>query len=163
MHDIPLYNRRTQALETEAVFDEGGFNAVLAFFDSTITFHAQYQQRRDVPALLDLLVQDRDNPRSLGWVVMTLRGRLAKLSGNAPVDLPDLTATLADPGEWNMDDLWQAAPPMPDDHPAFDRQTACAPLIHRMDQLAQSALDLSDAIGRRYFSHATDGSQSLGA
>jgi uncharacterized alpha-E superfamily protein len=54
---------------------------VVALFDSTITFHAQYQQRHDIPALLDLLVLDRDNPRSLGWVVQTLRGRLARLAG----------------------------------------------------------------------------------
>jgi uncharacterized circularly permuted ATP-grasp superfamily protein/uncharacterized alpha-E superfamily protein len=149
-----------QAFETGAVFEEGGFNAVLAFFDSTITFHAQYQQRRDIPALLDLLVLDRDNPRSLGWVVMTLRGRLAKLSSNAPVDLPDLTATLADPGEWAMNDLWRE--PM-DANAGFDRRSQCAHLTGLLDPLAQSALDLSDSIGRRYFSHATDASQSLGA
>ncbi len=149
-----------QAFETGAVFEEGGFNAVLAFFDSTITFHAQYQQRRDLPALLDLLVLDRDNPRSLGWVVMTLRGRLAKLSGNAPVDLPDLTATLAEPGEWAIDDLWRESA---DSNLAADRQRQCAHLTGLLDLLSQSALDLSDAIGRRYFSHATDGSQSLGA
>jgi uncharacterized alpha-E superfamily protein len=149
-----------QAFETGAVFEEGGFDALLAFFDSTITFHAQYQQRRDVPALLDLLVLDRDNPRSLGWIVMTLRGRLAKLSVNAPIDLPDLTATLADPGEWAMEDLWRE--PIDADQ-AFDRPSPCAHLTGLMNQLAQSALDLSDAIGRRYFSHATDSSQSLGA
>jgi hypothetical protein len=57
-----------------------GFEAMLALFDSTITFHAQYQQSRDVAALLDLLVMDRDNPRSLGWVAQTLRGRLARLA-----------------------------------------------------------------------------------
>jgi uncharacterized circularly permuted ATP-grasp superfamily protein/uncharacterized alpha-E superfamily protein len=152
-----------QAFETGAVFEEGGFNAVLAFFDSTITFHAQYQQRRDVPALLDLLVLDRDNPRSLGWVVMTLRGRLARLSGHAPVDLPDLTATLVDPGEWAMEDLWHEAPTMSGANPAFDRQSQSICLTGLMDQLSRSALDLSEAIGRRYFSHAADGSQSLGA
>ncbi len=149
-----------QAFETGAVFDEGGFNALLAFFDSTITFHAQYQQQQGMPALLDLLVLDRDNPRSLGWVVMTLRGRLAKLSGNAPVNLPDLTAALADPGGWATDDLWRESA---DSNLAADRQRQCAHLTGLMDQLSQSALDLSDAISRRYFSHATDGSQSLGA
>ena len=35
------------------------------------------------PGLLDLLVLDRDNPRSLGWVAQTLRGRIAKLAGSA--------------------------------------------------------------------------------
>jgi uncharacterized alpha-E superfamily protein len=76
------------AFETGAVFDEGGFEAVVALFDSTITFHAQYQQRHDIPALLDLLVLDRDNPRSLGWVAQTLRGRLARLEGSAPGRCP---------------------------------------------------------------------------
>ena len=33
-------------------------------------------------ALLDLLVMDRDNPRSLGWVAHTLRGRLAGIGRN---------------------------------------------------------------------------------
>ncbi|HWS05338.1 MAG TPA: circularly permuted type 2 ATP-grasp protein, partial [Burkholderiaceae bacterium] len=59
--------------ETRAVHDSGGFEALVALFDSTITFHAQYQQSREVAALLDLLVLDRDNPRSLGWVAQTLR------------------------------------------------------------------------------------------
>ena len=149
-----------QAFETGAVFEEGGFNAVLTFFDSTITFHAQYQQRQGIPALLDLLVLDRDNPRALGWVVMTLRGRLAKLSGNAPVNLPDLTATLADPGEWSMEDLWRESA---DSTLAADWQRQSAHLTGLMDQLSQSARELSDAISRRYFSHATNGSQSLGA
>ena len=142
------------------MFDEGGFNALLAFFDSTITFQAQYQQRRDVPALLDLLVLDRDNPRSLGWVVMTLRGRLAKLSSNAPVDLPDLAATLTDPGQWAMGDLWRESA---DSNLPADRQRQCGHVISLMNQRARSALALSDAIGRRYFSHAIDSSHSLGA
>ena len=149
-----------QAFETGAVFDEGGFNALLAFFDSTITFHAQYQQQQGMPALLDLLVLDRDNPRSLGWVVKTLRGRLAKLSNNAPVDLPDLTATLTDPGQWLIEDLWrESANSNLDAH----RQRQSTHFTCLMDQLSQSALALSDAISRRYFSHATDSSQSLGA
>ena len=151
------------AFDTGAVFEEGGFNAVLALFDSTITFHAQYQQRRDIPALLELLVLDRDNPRSLGWVVMTLVGRLARLAGNAPVGLPDLTAKLADPGEWVLQDLWPEAGTATNPNSACDRQYKSTHLMGLMGQLSQSALELSDAIGRRYFSHATDASQSLGA
>ena len=147
------------AFETGAVFEEGGFNALLDFFDSTITFHAQYQQQRDMPALLDLLVLDRDNPRSLGWVVVTLRGRLAKLAGNAPVNLPDLTAALVNPGGWEMDDLWRESA---DSTLTGDRQRQCGQLAGLMDQLSQSARELSDSVSRRYFSHATDGSQSLG-
>jgi uncharacterized alpha-E superfamily protein len=93
-----LASALAQGFETGAVFDEGGFEAVVALFDSTITFHAQYQQRHDVPALVDLLVMDRDNPRSLGWVAQTLRGRLAKLAGSAPRQLvPEVAQSVPDP------------------------------------------------------------------
>ena len=55
------------------------FAALLSLFDSTITFHAQYPQSRELAPLLNLLVQDDENPRSLAWVARTLRGRLSKL------------------------------------------------------------------------------------
>ena len=77
----------------------------MALFDSTITFHAQYQQRHDIPALLDLLVLDRDNPRSLGWVAQTLRGRLAKLAGSAPGEVPDIALSVPDPQQWTLEAL----------------------------------------------------------
>ncbi|MBU3648657.1 MAG: A circularly permuted ATPgrasp family protein, partial [Limnohabitans sp.] len=41
------------------------YTALLALFDSTITFQAQYQQSRELAPLVELLVQDNDNPRSL--------------------------------------------------------------------------------------------------
>jgi uncharacterized alpha-E superfamily protein len=55
-----------------------------------------------MPALVDLLVLDRDNPRSLGWVAQTLRGRLAKLEGTAAGEIPDIAQTVPDPkaGPW---------------------------------------------------------------
>jgi uncharacterized circularly permuted ATP-grasp superfamily protein/uncharacterized alpha-E superfamily protein len=152
-----------QGFETQAVFEEGGFGALLALFDSTITYHAQYQQRRDVPALLDLLVLDRDNPRSLAWVVMTLRGRLDKLAANAPLPLPDLAAAWPDPGTWTMADLWPGQSHDASGDLASSRAAQASRLMDRLEQFSESALVLSDAIGRRYFSHAADASQSLGA
>jgi len=150
--------------ETGSVFEEGGFGAIVSLFDSTISFHAQYQQRRDIPALLDLLVLDLDNPRSLGWVVQALRGRLAKLASSTPVESPDLAEDLPDPGNWVLADLCGnvegaegAATEACGDAPAW------APLIGLLEQCCTEALELSDAISRRYFSHAASGSQSLGA
>ena len=93
---------------------------MLALFDSTITFHAQYQQQRDIPALLDLLVLDRDNPRSLGWVTQTLRGRLARLAENTAGNaqpVPDLTQTLPDPGSWILSELCSPAAGAAQDQP----------------------------------------------
>lgn len=152
-----------RGFETGSVFEEGGFNAMVALFDSTITFHAQYQQRRDIPALLDLLVLDRDNPRSLGWVVQTLRGRLAKLAGSAPGYMPDLAMELPDPGSWALVDLCQDSPAGEDGEDSENDIRHCGHLVQLLEQCCDAALDLSDTLSRRYFSHAASGSQSLGA
>ncbi len=94
-------------LTSKAIHTEGGFDAMIALFDSTITFRARYQQSHDLVALLDLLVLDRDNPRSLGWVVQTLRGRLAKLGGSAPGELGGLALQVPDPNLWDLTKLCQ--------------------------------------------------------
>jgi uncharacterized alpha-E superfamily protein len=145
--------------ETGAVHDEAGFGAIVALFDSTITFHAQYQQQRDVPALLDLLVFDRDNPRSLGWVVQTLRGRLARLAENtvgAPQPVPDLTPGLPDPGAWQMHELYTPDPRLPEEQ-------RYEGLLSRLEQCCSAAFELSDTLSRRYFSHVSADEHSLGA
>ncbi len=147
-----------EGFRTEAVFDEGGFGAMIELFDSTITFHAHYQQRRDIPALLDLLVLDRDNPRSLGWVVQTLKGRLAKLAQSTPGgsgEVPDLAGHLPDPGSWVLADLGEA----PSCEPGSSRYER---LIELLDQCNDAAFELSDNISRQYFSHAASGNHSLG-
>ena len=123
--------------DTRALYDSSGYCAIIDMFDSTITFQAQYQQRRDLPALLELLVTDLDNPRSLSWVIKTMRGRLKKLAHN--VGSADLQADVRLP---NMD-----SPELED----------------LFETLQQDAWLLSDRISRLYFSHSGDISQSLGA
>jgi uncharacterized circularly permuted ATP-grasp superfamily protein/uncharacterized alpha-E superfamily protein len=123
------------AMQSGCLRDDGGFEAVLALFDSAITFHFQYQQRRDRIALLDVLIVNRDNPRALGWVLSTLRSRLAKLpraaqGGNGLLDL------LPDPDDWILDSL------------------SDQPLLPLMGQLERAMVALSDQISLRYFSHA---------
>jgi uncharacterized alpha-E superfamily protein len=140
------------ALDTGALVDEGGFEAVVALFDSTITFHAQYQQRHDLPALVDLLVLDRDNPRSLGWVAQTLRGRLARLAGSAPGELPPIAQTVPDPLQWSLEALCE--------NDAEDRH---APLSRLLRQCTAAAYQLSDELGARYFTHSEDARHSVGA
>ena len=149
-----LSNALAQGFSSGAVFDEGGLKAMLALFDSTITFQAQYQQRRDIPALLDLLVLDRDNPRSLGWVVQTLRGRIAKLAASTPGDLADLAANLPEPGNWSIASLCEKRTDQPEEEPY-------QLLIEHLEQCNNSAFEMSDLISRRYFSHATPDNHSL--
>ncbi|HSV44728.1 MAG TPA: alpha-E domain-containing protein, partial [Ramlibacter sp.] len=147
-----LASALAQGFETGAVFDEGGFEALVALFDSTITFHAQYQQRHDIPALLDLLVLDRDNPRSLGWVTQTLRGRLAKLAGSAPGEVPEIALTVPDPAAWSLEAMCER-----------DAEGRYANLLELLGQCGEAAYQLSDDLGTRYFTHSGDGRYSVGA
>lgn len=147
-----LASALSSALETGALFDEGGFEAVVALFDSTITFHAQYQQRHDLPALLDLLVLDRDNPRSLGWVAQTLRGRLAKLAGSAPGEVPDVALAVPDPQQWSLQAMCER-----------DARGQYAALLELLQRCTDAAFQLSDALGARYFTHSGEARQSVGA
>ena len=141
-----------EAFETGAAHDAGGFEALVALFDSTITFHAQYQQSREVAALLDLLVLDRDNPRSLGWVTQTLRGRLAKLAGSAPGELSELSQALPDPESWVLADIC-----------AQDEDGEYSALLALLAKCTDAAYRVSDAIGVHYFTHSGDARQTVGA
>lgn len=140
------------AFQSGAVFDEGGFEAVVALFDSTITFHAQYQQRHDIPALLDLLVLDRDNPRSLGWVAQTLRGRLAKLANSPAGAMPVMAMVVPDPQRWTLEVLCQR-----------DAGGGYAALLELLQQCVDASYRLSDDLTARYFSHSGDARHSVGA
>ena len=140
------------AFETGAVHDEAGFEAIVALFDSTITFHAQYQQRHDIPALLDLLVLDRENPRSLGWVAQTLRGRLAKLANSPPGVMPVMAMPVPDPQEWTLETLCER-----------DASGRYGILLVLLRQCVDASYRLSDDLTARYFAHSADARHSVGA
>ncbi len=142
------------SLETGCLHDPAGFEAVIALFDSTITFHAMYQQRRDMVALVDLLVMDRDNPRSLAWVVQTLRSRLAKLAQTATVQDAVLAQGLPDPDTWVLAELsnWQRN---------ADGERHWGDLEVLLDDCEAAVSQLSEEITRLHFSHADRANQSL--
>lgn len=140
------------AFQTGAVHDEAGYEAVVALFDSTITFHAQYQQRHDIPALVDLLVLDRDNPRSLGWVAQTLRGRLARLAGSPPGVMPVMAMPVPDPQRWSLEALCER-----------DAEGRHAHLVELLQQCVDASFRLSDDLSARYFAHSSDARYSVGA
>ncbi|MEJ8851953.1 circularly permuted type 2 ATP-grasp protein [Variovorax rhizosphaerae] len=138
--------------EIGAVHEVAGFEAMVALFDSTITFHARYQQRRDVATMVDLLVLDGDNPRSLAWVTQTLRGRIARLAGSAPGKLTALSYELPDPATWTLEKLCEAGPDA--QYPA---------LVHLFESCEAAAYHVSDAIGTRYFTLTSESLRSVGA
>ena len=135
-----------------SLFNTGGFEAMVALFDSTITFHSQYQQSRDVTALVDLLVLDRDNPRSLAWVAHTLRGRLAKLAGSPAGVLCAMSNKVISPADWDLATLC-----------SMDAQGHYTALTTLLAQCSQCAFDVSDEISATYFTHSRDSKTSLGA
>ncbi|MDZ7938765.1 MAG: circularly permuted type 2 ATP-grasp protein [Rhodoferax sp.] len=135
-----------------AVDTNGGFEALLTLFDSTIAFHAQYQQSRDLVALLDLLVLDRDSPRSLAWVAVTLRGRIAKLALSPAGELTALSHKVPDPDSWNLADLCDSP----------DGEASVPALRALLDTLRDAAYVVSGEISSTYFTHSGDTQQSVG-
>ena len=147
-----LASALARSFETGAVDTDGGFEALLTLFDSTITFHAQYQQSRDIAALTDLLVLDRDNPRSLGWVAHTLRGRLAKLAQSPAGEMSTMSLQVPNPDTWDLAHLCET----PEGEPS-------APALRNLlDALSECAFTVSEDISTTYFTHSGHTKQSVG-
>jgi uncharacterized circularly permuted ATP-grasp superfamily protein/uncharacterized alpha-E superfamily protein len=130
------------------VHHESGFDMLLGIADSTITYRAHYQRRLEVPALLDLLVMDADNPRALACILGALRAELARLPGA----VPDLLGFLPAGIEATLADL--CAGDGAGRHPALQSM---------LESLIAGARGLSDEIGSRYFSHVQGLDQALAA
>ena len=88
----------------------------------------------------DLLVLDRDNPRSLGWVAQTLRGRLARLAGSPPGVMPVMAMTVPDPQHWALEPLCER-----------DAEGRHAALRELLQQCVDASFRLSDDLSARYF------------
>ena len=138
--------------EHGSVHEVSGFEAMVSLFDSTITFHARYQQRRDVATMVDMLVLDGDSPRSLAWVTQTLRGRIARLAGSAPGKLTALSYELPDLATSTLENLCAAGP---DGH--------YGALEQLFEACETAAYHVSDAIGTRYFTLTSESVRSVGA
>ena len=62
-----------------AVARDDGFDLLLQLFDSTITYRALYQRRLETAPLIDLLVQEQANTRSLRGVARRLVEQIERL------------------------------------------------------------------------------------
>jgi uncharacterized alpha-E superfamily protein len=138
--------------EDGSTSDAAGFEAMLALFDSTTTFRAHHGHRSDLASMLETLLLDQDNPRSLAWVVKTLRGRLAKLSGDAPQEECALSLMLADVSQWQLIDLL-----------GRDAQGQPSALIAVLRQCIGAVSQVTQAIGAQYFTHSSYTESTWGA
>jgi uncharacterized circularly permuted ATP-grasp superfamily protein/uncharacterized alpha-E superfamily protein len=139
------------SLTPEAKEDFGALEAVLEMADSSITYRSRYLTSFQTELLLDLLLADEANPRSIAFQLARLREHVELLPGSQtairrPVDarlaLSMLTtAQLADVRELaRADDLREAL----------------------LEKLAADLGLLSETLTRTYFSHAAR-SRPLGA
>ena len=131
-------------VETTSVQHEPGFDLLLALFNSTITYRSRYQGQRDMTALVDLLVLEIDNPRSLACTV-DLIGR----------ELKELCATTGQRIEWSEPERF-ARPRhlLLSELCARDGEPSCTHLPKLARALIASARSLSNDIGLRFFSHS---------
>lgn len=116
--------------------DDDGFALLLALFDSTITYRAQFPGRRELAPLLHLLLIDDNNPRALAWVARTLRERLGQLARHDPDWAAQMRPQLPQPEDWRLAELLDAVP-----------------LRALLQRGSAQALQLSTAIGQRFFAH----------
>lgn len=125
---------------------DDGFALLLELFDGVIGYRAQFQSRRDVLPLLQLLVTDDENPRALAWVLRSLRARLARLAAaEDPAWAARAAALLPDPAGWQLAAL--AAPAPGSDPPLYPG------LASLLDGAQSAAQRLSAEITRQMFEH----------
>jgi uncharacterized circularly permuted ATP-grasp superfamily protein/uncharacterized alpha-E superfamily protein len=151
-----LSSALSEAVELGLIGEQAGFDAVLDLFDSTISFHAQYQQSRTPQALMDLLVTHSDNPRSLGWVAHTLRSRLRRmgnLADGATTPMAELVPQLI---ELTPESLWPL-----DNKPAQAGSTL--PLHAALAHCQTAACEVSDQLCSLFFTHSGEARYSVGA
>ena len=144
----------TQALMLGLQLDlparDDGFALLLGLFDSTITYRAQFQARRELPPLLQLLVLELDNPRSLAGVARTLRDRVERLARHEQRWVQRMLDELPAPDEWALDDLLQQ-----------DEDGRHAVLLSSLKNLSDRTQALSAEVGRRLFSHVGPGDHTV--
>lgn len=134
------------------VTQDAGFDLLLGLFDSTITYRSLFQRQQEIAPLVDLLVLDRWNPRSLACVVDTLDRELARMPG-ADAEHRELINLLHPPLTLELPlELLSAR----------DATGQCSAMIRCARRLHGASHSLSDEIGRRFFSLSHDTYQSLG-
>ncbi len=120
----------TAFFEHAAVYTPRGFETLLVLFDSTITYRTRYQRQQDIPALMDLLVSDETNPRSINCVLQALKVQIKEMPS----------------GDVLLERL-----------PFFDpNEDAVLVQVEMVRALGLYATSLSDEISRRFFALAVE-------
>ena len=118
-----------------------GLDWLLEFCDSSITYRSRYMGQPEWLPVLDLVLRDETNPRSVAFQLRGLSDMLARIDRALGGVDPDFApAVLAGLGAW--------------DDPV--RMSPDAALADWLDALAAGAATLSDRLSMRFFTHAED-------
>jgi uncharacterized circularly permuted ATP-grasp superfamily protein/uncharacterized alpha-E superfamily protein len=119
----------------------GGLEWLLEFCDSTITYRARYLGPAEWLPVLDLVLRDETNPRSVAFQLRGLTQMLARIDRALDgIDTDVAPPVLGGLGRYEDPHLLE-----PDE-----------PLAAWLDELADAAATLSDRLSMRFFSHAED-------
>jgi uncharacterized alpha-E superfamily protein len=131
-----------QALSEPQGRMESGLRLALELCDSSLTYRARYLGAVQPAPVLDLVLADPGNPRSLGFQLAAVSERLAEI-GEAEDRLAANAAALAQRPQELVDEVLLAP----------DRDAAAAALPDALFALEHEIGALSDAVARRYVSH----------
>ncbi|WP_197528434.1 circularly permuted type 2 ATP-grasp protein [Aeoliella mucimassa] len=122
--------------------------AVVEIADSLMTYRARYRANVQLPAVIDLLVTDESNPRSIAYQLVTLQQQVEELPGNVrkPSYLPHERLILKMLHSVRMLDVVQVCEAF-----AMGERQALTELIHSLDRDLQG---LSRELSLRYLVHA---------
>ena len=114
---------------------------LLELADSTITYRSRYMTRPQWLPVLDLLVADETNPRSIAYQALGLTDYLARMTAHfGPVESSSLSAGVADLLALRAETDFGSRSPR---------------LLAVLDALGAATCSLSEQLGLRFFSHAS--------
>jgi uncharacterized alpha-E superfamily protein len=121
---------------------EMALRLALELRDSVITYRSRYLGVMQPAPVLDLVLADEGNPRSLAFQLAQARDLLAEIAGTSDTSLPAAVDALLEDVRGMVDDVAGAG-----EHAAG----AAVALAARLAALKDAVADLSDRVSRRYF------------
>jgi len=140
--------------------EEGGLDLLLELGDSSMTYRTRYLASVQTGAVVDLLLTDETNPRSVAFQVMTLADHITHLPNDLETARPSreqflVTAMMSDLRLADVQSLCDQR----------DRRGNRSDLSRFLIRQETHANELSQALAGKYFSHAvlTRGTWALGS
>ena len=129
----------------------GTLEWLLDLMDSIITYRSRYSRQPELLPVIDLLVFDDSNPHGVVFQAQVLARYLERMLRDLGSEFDgELQAALRNLQAFNLEKL---------EHLPFDHrhgESACADLAQRLLDLDAAAVQLSDWLGMRYFTHVGD-------